>query len=638
MNFKEAFPFKPYDSQLEFAKSLYDLIDNKQAGIFESPTGTGKSLAIIAGALTWLEDHKHNYQKAFEEKKKSPEKALDQEKEKPPKPASKFPAWFDSSKVEMSSFLAGEKQQQKVFNDMFKEELLVSDKAVAEKVLSKEDLELVEFNENESLHRASRKRHIHHEEEPLDNSFRVIYASRTHSQIHEFVGELKKTKFAKKFSVLEMASRNYYCMNKAVSSMPTSQLMKEKCIETRSSKKGCSFYSYQNCTNAKYELFPEKVKQQEIDTDLLLSQKPSSKSVNSSLNFAPKKRNEDLCDIEDLTTHYGSLKKLCPYYTVRYNSKYADILCMPYSSLMSLPEGVVDFSRCILILDESHNLAETLHSAQSIELTETDIRVTEDQLKDYRAKYRGRLSTNSLYFIDKIGQLVENVRKMFVKIGKEGQEDFSSDAGTGNELLKEGMIQLDGRKLLVELKCVDYDLNKLRRFIVDSELSRKLTYFSYNKKEAEKEEKENKNQKQKTDQTQYSSIEKIFDFFLSLLRSVNTDSSVIFQSTFLNDQKVNSVKFIPLDISSSFNHLVDNCFSVLFTGGTMKPKGQLEGLLRESSKTTIVKDFPPVIDEENLHCSVVSSLPQNELLFNHNNIKNLSKNVVLGLKIACRSF
>ena len=33
-------PFEPYDIQVEFMNALYDCIEHKQVGIFESPTGT----------------------------------------------------------------------------------------------------------------------------------------------------------------------------------------------------------------------------------------------------------------------------------------------------------------------------------------------------------------------------------------------------------------------------------------------------------------------------------------------------------------------------------------------------------------------------------------------------------------------
>lgn len=49
-------PYEPYDIQLGFMQKLYQCIEDGNVGIFESPTGTGKSLSLICAALTWLRD------------------------------------------------------------------------------------------------------------------------------------------------------------------------------------------------------------------------------------------------------------------------------------------------------------------------------------------------------------------------------------------------------------------------------------------------------------------------------------------------------------------------------------------------------------------------------------------------------
>lgn len=49
-------PYVPYTIQLEFMQKLYQCIEEGNVGIFESPTGTGKSLSLICAALTWLRD------------------------------------------------------------------------------------------------------------------------------------------------------------------------------------------------------------------------------------------------------------------------------------------------------------------------------------------------------------------------------------------------------------------------------------------------------------------------------------------------------------------------------------------------------------------------------------------------------
>jgi chromosome transmission fidelity protein 1 len=57
-------PYEPYDIQRQFMNAVYDCLENSRVGIFESPTGTGKSLSLICGSLTWLRDHKR---RTFEE-------------------------------------------------------------------------------------------------------------------------------------------------------------------------------------------------------------------------------------------------------------------------------------------------------------------------------------------------------------------------------------------------------------------------------------------------------------------------------------------------------------------------------------------------------------------------------------------
>lgn len=49
-------PYKPYDIQIKLMNAVYDCIAESKIGIFESPTGTGKSLSLICGSLSWLRD------------------------------------------------------------------------------------------------------------------------------------------------------------------------------------------------------------------------------------------------------------------------------------------------------------------------------------------------------------------------------------------------------------------------------------------------------------------------------------------------------------------------------------------------------------------------------------------------------
>lgn len=54
-----AFPYgSPYAVQTEFMRSLYAALEEGGVGLFESPTGTGKTLSIICSALQWQEDRR----------------------------------------------------------------------------------------------------------------------------------------------------------------------------------------------------------------------------------------------------------------------------------------------------------------------------------------------------------------------------------------------------------------------------------------------------------------------------------------------------------------------------------------------------------------------------------------------------
>ena len=52
------FPFDPYPAQKSYMEKVLMCLEDKKFGLLESPTGTGKTLALLCSSLAWLEQNK----------------------------------------------------------------------------------------------------------------------------------------------------------------------------------------------------------------------------------------------------------------------------------------------------------------------------------------------------------------------------------------------------------------------------------------------------------------------------------------------------------------------------------------------------------------------------------------------------
>lgn len=232
------FPFPPYKIQADFMKSLYDCLENGNLGIFESPTGTGKTLSIICGALKWLIDNQEKQKKLLIDKKEELENKIKEIEKK------NAADWFlvQTEKIELSS----EKQLlQKKLDTMSKEEdkMLKYKKQVEEHKAKKETKKQYSTNDNWKNVKNSKKKELSIEEENIekevffdedlilndlddhsDNSdeeeeiekehsqrCKIFFCSRTHSQLSQFIGELNKSPYSNQVSLVPLASR--YILN-----------------------------------------------------------------------------------------------------------------------------------------------------------------------------------------------------------------------------------------------------------------------------------------------------------------------------------------------------------------------------------------------------------------------------------------
>uniref|UniRef100_A0A3B5KR97 Regulator of telomere elongation helicase 1 n=1 Tax=Xiphophorus couchianus TaxID=32473 RepID=A0A3B5KR97_9TELE len=165
---------------------------------------------------------------------------------------------------------------------------------------------------------------------------KIIYASRTHSQLAQVINELKNTSYRPKVCVL--GSREQLCINQEVMRQESNHIKVHMCrgkVSTRS----CQYYN--------------NVDEKSTDRDL----------VNSIL------------DVEDLVK-FGNKQKVCPYYLSRSLKQQADVIFMPYNYLLdpkSRRAHNIELNGAVVIFDEAHNVEKTCEESTSFDLTPYDI-------------------------------------------------------------------------------------------------------------------------------------------------------------------------------------------------------------------------------------------------------------------------
>lgn len=48
------FPYEPYKIQVDYMTEVVRSLNNRENGLLQSPTGTGKTLSLLCSTLAWL--------------------------------------------------------------------------------------------------------------------------------------------------------------------------------------------------------------------------------------------------------------------------------------------------------------------------------------------------------------------------------------------------------------------------------------------------------------------------------------------------------------------------------------------------------------------------------------------------------
>ncbi|NWU77725.1 RTEL1 helicase, partial [Onychorhynchus coronatus] len=167
---------------------------------------------------------------------------------------------------------------------------------------------------------------------------KIIYASRTHSQLTQVINELKNTVYRQVPKICVLGSREQLCINPEVKRQENNHMQIYMC-RRKVMTRACHFYN------------------------------------NVEEKSSEKKLIEPIMDIEDLVKN-GSRHRACPYYLSRSLKQQADIIFMPYNYLLdskSRKAHNLDLKGTVVILDEAHNVEKLCEESSSFDLTPYDL-------------------------------------------------------------------------------------------------------------------------------------------------------------------------------------------------------------------------------------------------------------------------
>ncbi|TIB65683.1 hypothetical protein E3P78_00503 [Wallemia ichthyophaga] len=609
----QAFPYSPYAIQNDFMSACYDACENSSVAVLESPTGTGKSLSLLVGCLTWLRDYSI----------RSRDSTIDRLREDLLAKKGNKPAWviehslklkredLDNELRLMDERLAAVREKEqllrkhtvKYYDDNARKKIRIDydDAADDDHFLPDENCQsenddinadakamLDEFDLNSSkLHSSKQNQNQNRskymeaaelQEQEVDRT-KIFFASRTHSQLSQFISEISKTSYQENARVISLASRKNLCINSKARNAPGGDAgLNERCRELRtapaSSEKRCEFYP--------------KIDEQ---GRLLEFRDHALSSI------------RNLEDLEEL----GKTLHVCPYYGSRRAIKQSEICTLPYNLLLSKRAreslGISLKNRMsiathrhfahhftdIVVIDEAHNLIDTILAVHSCSVTMRTLNAAINALSTYMQRYGKRLSGQHLVSLKLFAKTLKGLIVFCDKM-KAQRETQKATPRQKNDKQPHPQTQTQEEifqpKDVVEGFGEDVNLGSVEAYLRDSHMSQKLGAF------AEREAKQdslrkpyNKDSKDNTstDNVSFASASSMHHVQSLLLALAYPDSDGRVVVTFEADTVRLSYQL--LNGAEHFRSILDESRAVILAGGTMHPISDF--------KTFLMPSLPP---------------------------------------------
>ncbi|KAK4160519.1 ATP-dependent RNA helicase chl1 [Cladorrhinum sp. PSN259] len=565
-------PYTPYSVQLDFMRTAYSVLERGQGqvGILESPTGTGKSLSLICSALTWLRNHKRSqYETSLQSigkgmegepewmvevalkrrreelgrKWEEREKRLNRLREKEKELERKVLAMGSGrerkrARVDYDERGADEEEEYLIGDWEDREE---DENGVGEGGLSKETRMMLAKVGLGGANWMGKK--DDEDEENGDegaDEVKIFYTSRTHSQLTQFISELRRPEFPlsvpatllsstdeTKETVKEipLSSRQKLCINPSVARLGSLSAINDSCTELQQSKskKKCGFMP-----NA------ENIKQTHQFRDTALATVP---------------------DIEDMY-RIGKEVQVCPYYASRTAIPGAEVITLPYPLLLqkSARDALgIKLEGNVVIIDEAHNIMDAVANVHAAEIRLSELRMARQMLGVYVKRFGKKLKGENRVMVAQVGKVIESLSEWL-----NGQLEVKGDHGIA-----------DTNSLLKARGADQINLFKLIQYIQESKLAYKVeSYVSY----AEEHQQDTTEPPKKSSSS--SPVLHTLVSFLLALTNLSTEGRVFYEKLQPNNASQSAdikLSYLLLSPTHAFSSIASSARAVILAGGTMSP-------------------------------------------------------------------
>ncbi|KAJ3579672.1 hypothetical protein NPX13_g893 [Xylaria arbuscula] len=519
-------------------RTVYGVLEQGggQIGILESPTGTGKSLSLICAALTWLRSYKR---KTFEVSidtaasrfKDEPDWVVEQLLKR--KRAEIVDLW-----EEREATMRDIRAREALMEQREKKRRKYDEGAVSREVRDKDDIDeewLLDEEEGEDVPKFSNMGKEEIDESGEGDQIKIYYTSRTHSQLTQFISELRRPTFppsvpdefvkhaedheAEAIKHVPLSSRQRLCINPSVARLKSLSAINDRCSELQQSK-----------TKDKCQFIPKA----------------------DNLGETHRFRDNVLATLPDIEDLYrlGKSFQVCPYYASRTAIPGAEVITLPYPLLLqkSARDALgIKLDGNIVIIDEAHNIMDAIANVYASEISLRDLIRARLLLEVYVKRFGKKLKGENRAMVGQVARVVDGLR-----VWMENALNLKTSQGIvdANDLLKhKGIDQINLFKLVdyIQRSKLAYKIEGYAAQIETQEASKMAAPFSST-----------------------PVLHTLLSFLLSL-SNLSSEGRIFYHRVGGKEQEDIKLSYLLLSPTHAFSSIASKARAVVLAGGTMSP-------------------------------------------------------------------